>query len=162
MTTHVVNLQHNDRFLPDILLLTLCYYHRGIQLNPIKSFDPCSQCPQDVLVCSFVHQLQPMSRRCVFSLHQAATLLPRLWAHYHLSIYPSLPDSRLSTFYRMQVKRYTTRSILLFLKRHLRQRYTTRTTVCVVSRALFALLMPCSHHALLMFLFYFILYRRLT
>ena len=125
MTTHVVNLQHNDGFLPDILLLTLCYYHRGIQLNPMKSFDPCSQCPQDVLVCSFVHQLQPMSLRCVFSLHQAATLLPRLWAHYHLSISPSLPDSRLSKFYRTQVKRYTT---ILFLKRHLRQRYTTRAS----------------------------------
>ena len=160
MTTHVVNMQYNDGFLPDILVLTLCYYHRGIQLNPIKSFDPCGQCPHDVLVCSFVHRLQPMSRRCVFSLHQVATLLPRLWAHYHLSISPSLPDSRLSTFYRMQGKRHTT---ILFLKRHLRQRYTTtRTTVCVVSRALFALLMPWSHHALLMLLFYFILYRRLT
>ena len=28
-----VSVQYNDGFLPDIILLTLCYYHRG---NPIE------------------------------------------------------------------------------------------------------------------------------
>ena len=29
---------NNDGLLPDIILLTQCYYHRGIRLNAMKSF----------------------------------------------------------------------------------------------------------------------------
>ena len=38
MAIHVVSLQSNGRLLPDIKLLTLCYYHRGIRLNAMKRF----------------------------------------------------------------------------------------------------------------------------
>ena len=44
-----VSVHRNGGFLPDIILLTLCYYyHRGIlynPFNPIKCFCPYSQCP---------------------------------------------------------------------------------------------------------------------
>ena len=33
-----VSVQYNDGFVPDIILLTLCYYHGGTQLNAMKSF----------------------------------------------------------------------------------------------------------------------------
>ena len=33
-----VSVQHNGGFLPDIILLTQCYYHRGTRLNAIKRF----------------------------------------------------------------------------------------------------------------------------
>ena len=35
MAIHV-SVQYNGRFLPDIIMLTLCYYHQGIQLNVMK------------------------------------------------------------------------------------------------------------------------------
>ena len=31
-------IQHNGGFLPDIILLTQCYHHRGIRLNAMKRF----------------------------------------------------------------------------------------------------------------------------
>ena len=36
----VVSVQHNGGFLPDIILLTQCYYyhHRGYRLNAMKRF----------------------------------------------------------------------------------------------------------------------------
>ena len=34
----VVSAQHNGGFLPGIILLTQCYYHRGTRLNAMKSF----------------------------------------------------------------------------------------------------------------------------
>ena len=34
----VVNVQHNGGCLPDIILLTQCYYHRETQLNAMKRF----------------------------------------------------------------------------------------------------------------------------
>ena len=33
-----VSVQYNDGFLPDIILLTQCYYHRGTRLNAMKRF----------------------------------------------------------------------------------------------------------------------------
>ena len=33
-----VSVQYNVGFLPDIILLTQCYYHRGTRLNAIKRF----------------------------------------------------------------------------------------------------------------------------
>ena len=33
-----VSVQHNGGFLPDIILLTQCYYHRGTRLNAIRGF----------------------------------------------------------------------------------------------------------------------------
>ena len=33
-----VSVQHNVGFLPDIILLAQCYYHRGTRLNPSKGF----------------------------------------------------------------------------------------------------------------------------
>ena len=32
-----VSVQYNGGFLPDIILLTQCYYHRGIRLYAMKS-----------------------------------------------------------------------------------------------------------------------------
>ena len=37
-----VNVQDNDGFLPDIILLTQCHYHRGTRLNAMKRFCLCS------------------------------------------------------------------------------------------------------------------------
>ena len=33
-----VNVQYNGGLLPDIILLTQCYFHRGTRLNAMKSF----------------------------------------------------------------------------------------------------------------------------
>ena len=33
-----VRVQYNGGFLPDIILLTQCYYHRGTRLNAMKRF----------------------------------------------------------------------------------------------------------------------------
>ena len=37
-----VSVQYNDGLLPDIILLTQCYYHRGTLLNAMKRFCICS------------------------------------------------------------------------------------------------------------------------
>ena len=37
-----VNVQYNGGFLPDIILLTQCHYHRGTCLNAMKRFCICS------------------------------------------------------------------------------------------------------------------------
>ena len=37
-----VSVQHNGGFLPDIIILTQCYYHRGTRLNAMESFCICS------------------------------------------------------------------------------------------------------------------------
>ena len=36
------SVQHNRGFLPGIILLTQCYYHREIRLNPMERFCICS------------------------------------------------------------------------------------------------------------------------
>ena len=41
---NVVCVQYSGGLLPDILLLTQCYYHRGIRLNVMKRFCICSPC----------------------------------------------------------------------------------------------------------------------
>ena len=33
-----VSVQYNGEFLPNIILLTQCYYHRGTRLNVMKRF----------------------------------------------------------------------------------------------------------------------------
>ena len=33
-----VNVQYNGGLLPDIILLTQCYFHRGTRLNAMKRF----------------------------------------------------------------------------------------------------------------------------
>ena len=35
-----VSVQHNGGFLPGIILLTQCYYHRGTHLNAILHLQP--------------------------------------------------------------------------------------------------------------------------
>ena len=37
-----VNVQYNGGLLPDIILLTQCYFHRGTRLNAMKRFCVCS------------------------------------------------------------------------------------------------------------------------
>ena len=37
MATNNVSVQYNGGLLPDIILLTQCYYHRGTRLNAMKS-----------------------------------------------------------------------------------------------------------------------------
>ena len=36
------SVQYNVRFLPDIILSTQCYHHRGTRLNVMKRFGLCS------------------------------------------------------------------------------------------------------------------------
>ena len=36
-----VNVQHNGGLLPDIILLSLCYFHRGTRLNAMERFCIC-------------------------------------------------------------------------------------------------------------------------
>ena len=33
-----ISVQYDGGFLPDIILLTQCYYHRGTRLNTMKRF----------------------------------------------------------------------------------------------------------------------------
>ena len=40
-----VSVQYNGGLLPDIILLTQCYYHRGTRLNVMKMFCICSLRP---------------------------------------------------------------------------------------------------------------------
>ena len=37
-----VSVQYNGGLLPDIILLTQCYFHRGTRLNAMKRFRVCS------------------------------------------------------------------------------------------------------------------------
>ena len=37
-----VSVQYNGGLLPDIILLTQCYYHRGTRLNAMERFCLCS------------------------------------------------------------------------------------------------------------------------
>ena len=37
-----VSVQYNGGLLPDMILLTQCYYHRGTRLNAMKRFCICS------------------------------------------------------------------------------------------------------------------------
>ena len=37
-----ISVQHNGGLLPDIILLTQGYYHRGTRLNSMKRFYICS------------------------------------------------------------------------------------------------------------------------
>ena len=38
----MANVQYNGGLLPDIILLTQCYFHRGTRLNAMKRFCICS------------------------------------------------------------------------------------------------------------------------
>ena len=42
MAVNVKNVQYNGGLLPDIILLTQCYLHRGTRLNVMKRFCICS------------------------------------------------------------------------------------------------------------------------
>ena len=37
-----ISVKYNGGFLPDIILLTQCYYHRGTRLNAMEKFCICS------------------------------------------------------------------------------------------------------------------------
>ena len=37
-----LSIQYNDGLLPDIILMTQCYLHRGTRLNAMKEFCICS------------------------------------------------------------------------------------------------------------------------
>ena len=39
---NVISVQYNDGLLPDIILLTQCYYYRETRLNAMKRFCICS------------------------------------------------------------------------------------------------------------------------
>ena len=47
MAINVVSVQYNGELLPDIMLLTQCYYHRGIRLNAMERF-----CLDSLYLCS--------------------------------------------------------------------------------------------------------------
>ena len=42
MAINNVSVQYNGGYLPDIILLTQCYYHWGTHLNAMKMFCLCS------------------------------------------------------------------------------------------------------------------------
>ena len=42
MVINVISVQYNGGLLPDIILLTKCYYHTETRLNAMKSFCICS------------------------------------------------------------------------------------------------------------------------
>ena len=48
-----VSVQYNGGLLPDIILLTQCYFHRGTRLNAIKRF--C------ILICSLLFNLNVLT-----------------------------------------------------------------------------------------------------
>ena len=55
-----ISVQYNGGLLPDIILLTQCYYQRGIRLNTMKSF---------FCLCSLLSHLNdltffPLTGRC--------------------------------------------------------------------------------------------------
>ena len=53
MAIDTVRVQYNGEFLPDIILLTPCYYHRETRLNDMKRFCICSLLShQNVLIFS--------------------------------------------------------------------------------------------------------------
>ena len=45
MAINVISVQYNGGLLPDIILLTQCYFHRGTRLNAMKRFCFCSLDP---------------------------------------------------------------------------------------------------------------------
>ena len=42
MANNVVSVQYIGGFLPDMIMLAQCYYHRGTRLNVMKRFCICS------------------------------------------------------------------------------------------------------------------------
>ena len=62
MAINVVSLQHNNGgFLPGIILLTQCYYHRGrTRLNAMKRFSICSLSSHLLSVLTFF----PLTEGC--------------------------------------------------------------------------------------------------
>ena len=49
-----VNAQYSDGLLSDIIMLSLCYYHRGTPLNAIKRFCVRSR-PSGLLIVGNLH-----------------------------------------------------------------------------------------------------------
>ena len=61
-----VNVQYNGGFLPDIILLTQCYLHRGTCLNAMKRFCICSLGSHLNVLKFFPHNRGMLRRsRCV-------------------------------------------------------------------------------------------------
>ena len=53
MTINNVNVQYNGGFLPDIILLTQCYYRRRTRLNVMKRFHLYSLWPYQIILKFF-------------------------------------------------------------------------------------------------------------
>ena len=73
MAIYVNVQQYNDGLLPDIILLTQCYLHRGICLNAMKRFCICSLWSHLNVLTFFPHNRGMLRRsRCVliFSLNK--------------------------------------------------------------------------------------------
>ena len=51
MAINNVNVQYNGGLLPDIIMLTQCYFHRGTRLNAVKRF------------CIYLQPLIPLIKR---------------------------------------------------------------------------------------------------
>ena len=61
-----VSVQYNGGILPDIILLTQCYHHRGTRLNAMKRFCLCSLSHPNVLTFIFPFDWGMLRRsRCV-------------------------------------------------------------------------------------------------
>ena len=109
-----VSVQYNGGFSPGIILLTLCDLKLGDPFNTTKSFCPYSQCSHLNLLIFFSLDAQKVWMRSDFAVHSGDTFpfsfffnltysrrtssLPScLWSQ---RIFPSLPGSRLTIFYR--------------------------------------------------------------
>ena len=79
---HIVNVsvQYDGGFFPDIILLTLCYYHWGTRLNAMKSFCLCSLCSHLLKICFDIFSpclegAQKVKVRSVFFSHLYVPIL---------------------------------------------------------------------------------------
>ena len=96
-----VSAQYNGGLLPDIILLTRCYYHRKTRLNAMKRFSFCSLCSRIAVSCTR-HALHLYSgidilSSCFLCLVQDVPALPLCRAFVATAtilpgVYPLKPD----------------------------------------------------------------------
>ena len=90
-----VSVQYNGGFLPDIILLTLCYYHRGTRSNTMNSFFFvlaayfCSHLNVLTIFPPYLGDAQKVSMRSaqIFLYISSACLGARIFLEPYLTIY---------------------------------------------------------------------------
>ena len=74
-----VSVQHNDGFLPGIILLTQCYYRRGTRLNAMEMFCICSLRSHLLNVLTF----SPLTGGCSEGLDALSFFFKHTHTHTH-------------------------------------------------------------------------------